>query len=557
MERVVKEMARAPLGIIQKEIRANGSLPKDDQGSVTVMGMETTECSESGKKWSRPESPVLPHPQPKEPSPPPQQIFLDTALPPQSQILVADSATETEKDEENDSSVVLAGKMTLSVISSDSETGTEDSGGSSGSRKSSSDEKNTISASSSHISEGFEKISAADLEDQIESIIEEATDNVLVVRAEENESNNVLKDILEEELKRLDDTLLEVQNVESNLDPLEANIKEEIPTDVAQSLSEDTLLITFEALKEPQDSTMEASQIGKSATSQTQGFLDVEAIEIAQSKEIDDELTAIKAQENLPINALLLKDDIVPPGDEVDDQLIKSNSESLQTSQENPPVTSLLVTPEVMKGNADSLDENYVVDQESIKEIDNAAVALLPEDNLSSLSKEQDATSFLEESLLDNKPNTIQPTRHFRLGEPTVEEILRNELEMAENQAATVKENDNLPCEEKSTVVKSSELNNVQPEISLDEVLPEPDELQPVLDVEELVIEDIVYHDEDSEDEDYDEDERETNVNGMSDIADNDELEDEDIEEVIEYVENTDEEGEEIVEVNANGEIDR
>lgn len=47
-----------------------------------------------------------------------QEIFLDRALPAQSQILVADSATETEKNaNDDDSAVVLAGKMTLSVIS--------------------------------------------------------------------------------------------------------------------------------------------------------------------------------------------------------------------------------------------------------------------------------------------------------------------------------------------------------------------------------------------------------------------------------------------------------
>lgn len=47
-----------------------------------------------------------------------QQIFLETALPAQSQLLV--SEVEAQKDSEDDSPVVLAGKMTLSVISLDS-----------------------------------------------------------------------------------------------------------------------------------------------------------------------------------------------------------------------------------------------------------------------------------------------------------------------------------------------------------------------------------------------------------------------------------------------------
>lgn len=47
--------------------------------------------------------------------------YLSGALPAQSKILVADSATETQPNEmASDPAVVLAGKMTLSVISLDS-----------------------------------------------------------------------------------------------------------------------------------------------------------------------------------------------------------------------------------------------------------------------------------------------------------------------------------------------------------------------------------------------------------------------------------------------------
>ncbi|XP_066255457.1 calponin homology domain-containing protein DDB_G0272472 isoform X6 [Euwallacea similis] len=148
----------------QERLKPNGSLPmEEDQGSVTVLGMVTTASAESGKKWSRPDSPVLPHMQQtlKEPSPPPQQIFLDTPLPPQSQILVAE--LEAQKDSEDDCPVVLAGKMTLSVISLDSEDSS-----SSGRR-----EDEGRRTSSSNVSEEFEKINAADLEEQIEDIIEQ------------------------------------------------------------------------------------------------------------------------------------------------------------------------------------------------------------------------------------------------------------------------------------------------------------------------------------------------------------------------------------------------
>lgn len=51
-----------------------------------------------------------------------QEIYLEGALPAQSKLLVADSLTETQPNvdaRENDPAVVLASKMTLSVISSD------------------------------------------------------------------------------------------------------------------------------------------------------------------------------------------------------------------------------------------------------------------------------------------------------------------------------------------------------------------------------------------------------------------------------------------------------
>lgn len=105
---------------------ANGNVSsgraEQDHSSVKVLGMEMTASCEGGQKWTRPDSPVtpVPHPAPV-PEEPPQEIYLEGALPAQSKLLVADSATETQKSEENsDPAVVLAGKMTLSVISLDS-----------------------------------------------------------------------------------------------------------------------------------------------------------------------------------------------------------------------------------------------------------------------------------------------------------------------------------------------------------------------------------------------------------------------------------------------------
>lgn len=50
-----------------------------------------------------------------------QEIYLEGALPAQSQLLVSESATEAQEGEKNDPAVVLAGKVTLSVISMDNQ----------------------------------------------------------------------------------------------------------------------------------------------------------------------------------------------------------------------------------------------------------------------------------------------------------------------------------------------------------------------------------------------------------------------------------------------------
>lgn len=94
-----------------------------DGTSVKVLGMEMTASCEGGQKWSRPNTPLMPTTPvpPPEPVPPPQSIYLEGALPAQSQLLVSESATETETEVVNsDPAVVLSGKMTLSLISLDS-----------------------------------------------------------------------------------------------------------------------------------------------------------------------------------------------------------------------------------------------------------------------------------------------------------------------------------------------------------------------------------------------------------------------------------------------------
>lgn len=83
------------------------------------MGVELTASCESGKKWSRPNTPLVQStpPPPQEKMPEPQNIYLEGTLPAKTKLLVSDSATETEVGEVNDEdAVILSGKMTLSLI---------------------------------------------------------------------------------------------------------------------------------------------------------------------------------------------------------------------------------------------------------------------------------------------------------------------------------------------------------------------------------------------------------------------------------------------------------
>ncbi|PSN36076.1 hypothetical protein C0J52_06704 [Blattella germanica] len=90
--------------------------------------METTASCEGGQRWSRPGTPILglaSHSRSNTPVPPPtpepQSIYLEGALPSQSQLLVSDSETQAvavdPEELDMDAPVILSGKMTLSLIS--------------------------------------------------------------------------------------------------------------------------------------------------------------------------------------------------------------------------------------------------------------------------------------------------------------------------------------------------------------------------------------------------------------------------------------------------------
>ncbi|KAK6642614.1 hypothetical protein RUM43_004116 [Polyplax serrata] len=97
---------------------------------VKVMGLEMMAECEGGQKWNRPVTPNLgvgghgrtTPPIPPPDSPEPQNIFLEGALPQQSQLLVSDSKTQAftlPEDGEPEPPVILSSKMTLSLINVD------------------------------------------------------------------------------------------------------------------------------------------------------------------------------------------------------------------------------------------------------------------------------------------------------------------------------------------------------------------------------------------------------------------------------------------------------
>lgn len=97
-----------------KEVKSGGG------GAVQVVGMEMTESLEGRQKWSRPPTPVTPRSMtPTIPQPEPQNIYLEGSLPSQTQLLVSQSEIEKLSEGSDESPVILAGKVTLSLIGLD------------------------------------------------------------------------------------------------------------------------------------------------------------------------------------------------------------------------------------------------------------------------------------------------------------------------------------------------------------------------------------------------------------------------------------------------------
>ncbi|XP_050297295.1 uncharacterized protein LOC126736793 isoform X3 [Anthonomus grandis grandis] len=535
MERIVNHMAQAPLIMQEEPLKPNGTLPKDeDQGSVTVMAIEATASAESGKKWSRPDSPVLPHPQPvppKEPTPPPQQIFLEGSLPPQSQLLVADSATEAEKSPEDDSPVVLAGKMTLSVISLDSED-------SSGSGKKSDSPEEGRRTSGSNTSDEFVKIDADELEEQINDIIVEA-ERVAVTEEKRGQAE---KEEEEEEEP--------VRNVEVSDLPItpslnekesETNILEEIKNQF--NLEDDLMQILKD--REPEGKvSLPVTDIIKEFLASEENALDMsaeekETVPDSAIPETEAKQTADFDEEELPIVEELAQIE-KPKIEEQPD--VKEEKESEKIEIHDLQQVEKRIIEEQTTG------QEFEIEEATGKLDENESICSkqIPQEEIHDSEQPKPTTS----DLLLEGPQVKEDTDIETITTTTEEEPDHTNLLL---QGLQVKEDTDV-----ETITTTTE--------------EDPDDTKEPLDFEEEVeyVEESEDTDENDEDEELSEgDNEDLNAGGIdvstgggvisnmvadNEISDEDEVEDdeEEIEEIIEYVDNTDEEGEEIIEINAN-----
>ncbi|KAK9712120.1 Resistance to inhibitors of cholinesterase [Popillia japonica] len=228
--RIVVNAMSALLDEVNGEIEARRKAnlyvnqPEKEHPSVKILGMETTASCEGGEKWNKPVDILIPVPHPPEPKSPPQEIYLQGSLPAQSQLLVSDAAIVTETDStdiNSDPAVVLAGKMTLSVISLDDKNQTIPS----------------IAVQSPEIVD-LNGVTESQEDDQLEESKYTTASSATVAEQEisENEdTDNAVVDGEEEEIERIEDLELEEDHVHdsalngaaSSLDSGEELAKEE------------------------------------------------------------------------------------------------------------------------------------------------------------------------------------------------------------------------------------------------------------------------------------------------------------------------------------------
>ncbi|XP_063932946.1 titin isoform X3 [Zophobas morio] len=348
MERIVEQMSKVPL---KAQDLVNGTLsngdavkPQDEeQPTVKVLGMETTASCEGGKKWSRPESPVLPTsppPPPAEPVPPPQEIYLEGALPAQSHLLVADSAIEPEPATGEDPAVVLSGKMTLSVISLDSENGVEETIDGAEDVTAEKETTNNLEAQVSTIQPVKETPAVEEPQEQevIEEIPTDDGDNKNLVKLEDTtEEQTVPTSIQESTIKLVHDLLTEEDvslplqteetsfNIEEETEKLLANLGDD---STQSSILEKDIEEFLQKIKEQSDFQPPTITLESEDVPHT---LEVESLEKEVDDLIQEALESVQQRE--------VESEILPNLSESTNEI---NDDVNETKTENVPETSVM-----------------------------------------------------------------------------------------------------------------------------------------------------------------------------------------------------------------------
>ncbi|XP_049877382.1 muscle M-line assembly protein unc-89 isoform X1 [Pectinophora gossypiella] len=164
------------------EVEEVEEVEEPEKSSVKVVGMETTAHTADGGAWPRDQAPPLtplppqPHAQPAEEV---KSIFLETEIPQQSRVLVADFVDRANPPHHRHSPTVVSGKMTLSLIQDEPRDTPERD------LESTFDDFTTASGVTQPAAEKEDNLSDEEIEEEIE--VEEIEEEVEVEEDEEEE----------------------------------------------------------------------------------------------------------------------------------------------------------------------------------------------------------------------------------------------------------------------------------------------------------------------------------------------------------------------------------
>ncbi|CAG9838318.1 unnamed protein product [Diabrotica balteata] len=358
-----------------------------------------------------------------------QEIFLEGSLPPQSHLLVTDSATEAQKvDAEEDPAVVLAGKMTLSVISLDSsENGTDESSNSG---------KKNEDRSSSNVSEEFEKIDMAQLEEQIDNIIAEAEigslkETEIELLKEPKESSQFVALETEECIKQI------AEAIDSGYPEIEQESTEN------KNEAEEKAEVISKTKQEPSLASVE-NLIAEKVEAVSETFQD-------KQKELDELLS--ETEQNLTKSTEYIDDQI----EQIERDLIKIEKEQEEMTVEKDNLPESKEVKEII----DEIKEEYVIEEVIIpatsKELDKNNEQKVEKVSESNILGSQTSDAILE---VDKNKKELDGSKiSAELGEDKPIEGVVGEQTTSDTVKDSVEVSENIPektTEVDSTLVKSS-----------------------------------------------------------------------------------------------------